>query len=80
MSITKDDLLEFLEVEVGIEPSEVENDTALFSSGLVDSFALVTLMLHLEKLGDFRINPTDVTLDNLDTVDRILKYVNSIAA
>ena len=31
MSITKDDLLEFLEVEVGIEPSEVENDTALFS-------------------------------------------------
>lgn len=80
MSVTKNDLLAFLEEEVGIDPDEIADDTALFSSGLVDSFALVTLMMHLEKLGGFRINPTDVTLDNLDSVERILKYVSGIAA
>lgn len=67
-------LLDFLENELGVDISEVNPDTPLFSSGLVDSFALVTLMMHLEKLGGFRINPTDVTLDNLDSIDRIIAF------
>ena len=65
---------EFLEDELGIDTSEISNDTALFSAGIVDSFALVNLMMFLEAEGGFRINPVDVNLDNLDSIDRIVSF------
>ena len=80
MMITSDVLREFLEVELGVDLDGIEDTTPLFSSGIVDSFALVTLMMHLESEGGFRINPVDVTLDNLDTIERILAYCARIAA
>lgn len=75
MTVSRSDLTNFLEEEVGVDTDDLGDDTPLFSTGVVDSFALVTLMMHLEKLGGFRINPTDVTLDNLDTLGRIMAYV-----
>lgn len=54
-------VVEFLESELGVDLSDVANSDPLFSSGIVDSFALVTLMMHLEQQGGFRINPGDVT-------------------
>ena len=65
---------EFLEDELGIDTSEISNETALFSAGIVDSFALVNLMMFLETEGGFRINPVDVNLDNLDSIDRIVAF------
>lgn len=64
----------FLEDDLGADLSEIENDTALFSGGIIDSFALVNLMMFLETEGGFRINPADVNLDNLDTIDRIVAF------
>ena len=78
--IRNDDILSFLSDDLGVETSDVAGDTALFSSGIVDSFALVTLMMHLESLGGFRINPVDVNLDNMDSVDRIVAFANRQAA
>jgi acyl carrier protein len=78
--ITSETLVEFLETELGVDMEGVGGDDPLFSSGLVDSFALVTLMMHLEREGGFRINPADVTLDNLDTIDRILGFCNRVTA
>jgi acyl carrier protein len=78
--IERQTLVDFLETELGVEMDGIENDTPLFSSGIVDSFALVTLMMHLEREGGFRINPADVTLDNLDSIDRILAYCNRVPA
>lgn len=80
MGISRDDLIEFLESEAGVDTDDISDDSALFSSGVVDSFALVTLMMHLETIGGFRIDPTDVTLDNLDSINRILAFVNKIDA
>lgn len=78
--ITRETLVDFLEGELGVDIDDVSDDEPLFSSGIVDSFALVTLMMHLESAGGFRINPADVTLDNLDTIDRILGYCQRISA
>lgn len=80
MAIDRDLLVAFLEDDLGVETDGLPDDAPLFSSGIVDSFALVTLMMHLEKEGGFRINPADVTLDNLDTIERILAYCNRISA
>ncbi len=55
-------------------------DMPLFSSQLVDSFALVTLMMFLEREAGIRIAPADVNLDNMDTIGRMLAYVSRVAA
>jgi acyl carrier protein len=68
-------LREILEDELGCDLDGVEADTLLFSSGIVDSFALVTLMMTIEKEAGFRVNPGDVVLENFDSIARILAYV-----
>ena len=67
-------LLEFLEDDLGVDIDGIKPETPIFSSGIIDSFALVTLMTFLEKAGGFRINPADVNLDNMDSIARILDY------
>ena len=68
-------LREIMEDELGCELDGVAADDLLFSTGIVDSFALVTLMMHIEKEAGFRVNPGDVVLENFDSIERILDYV-----
>jgi acyl carrier protein len=65
---------DFLEEEIGVDTSDILNDSPLFSSGVIDSFALVTLITWMEKEGRFRIHPADVNLDNMDSIERLLAY------
>ena len=78
--ITHEGILEFLEDDLGIDTEDIETQTLLFSSGIIDSFALVTLMTFLESAGNFRIAPADVNLDNMDSIDRMLLYVEGVSA
>lgn len=80
MALTYDDLSRFLQDELALQPDEVKADTPLFSSGLVDSFSLVSLMTFIETQTGITIGPADVTLDNFDTLGRILNYVRAMAA
>ncbi len=76
--LTSDGLLSFLEEDLGVDIEGVDSDTLLFSSQLVDSFALVTLMIFLEREAGIRIAPSDVNLDNMDTIGRMLAYVDRV--
>lgn len=75
MALTKESLIEFLEFDLGLDVEGVDHTTHLFSGGYVDSFALVSLMSHIEAEESIRISPGDVTLENLDTIERILAYI-----
>jgi acyl carrier protein len=79
MEITRDALLTYLREKLKIDTSKIEDDSALFSSGLTDSFSMVDLILFLEKTGGFKMNPLDVNLDNLDSVERILAFVGRLS-
>lgn len=68
-------LREILEDELGCDLAAVKNDTLLFSTGIVDSFALVTLMMHIERENGIGVNLSDVTLENFDSIDRIIAFV-----
>ena len=76
MALTQEQLVQFLDAELGVETSDISGDTLLFSSGIIDSFALVTLITFIEKQCSFRINPVEVNLDNMDSIDRILTYAD----
>jgi acyl carrier protein len=73
------DLLEILRDRLFLDVSCIGQDTPLFSSGLIDSFSLATLIVELETRGGFRIEPLDINLDNLDSIGRILKFLASRA-
>jgi acyl carrier protein len=62
-----------------LQPSELQDETALFSSGLLDSFHLVELIAVLEKASGRRIKPGEINLENLDTPARIARFLASSA-
>ena len=73
--MTRDSLIDFMTDRMGLDPEGVEDDTPLFSSGLLDSFSMVDLIMHVEGHTGRRMSAGEVTLDNLDTVQSILGYV-----
>lgn len=76
MSVTRQALLEYLQASFGIDAAGIEDTTLLFSSGHLDSFSVAELLMFIEEQGDFRVEPTEVTLDNLDSIERILAFVS----
>lgn len=74
MTLTAADLTGFMQKELGIDTAEVDPSTLLFTSGIVDSFSLVSLVTFIERKCDFTVQPDDVTLDNLDSIQRIVDF------
>lgn len=68
-------LSDFICSRFQLDPGEVTADTALFSAGLLDSFHLIELITYLEKTSGIRVAPTEISLENLDTPDRIARFV-----
>ena len=54
---------------------ELDADTALISSGIVDSFSMVSLKAFLEKKYDIKISDEDATPVAFDTVNSIVQIV-----
>lgn len=73
--MTLDDLLRYISSELRIDTESLALDSPLFSSGVIDSFALVSLLIHIEKSCGFQIGPVDVNLDNFDSLERMMAYV-----
>lgn len=76
MSLNSQSIIEFLKSDLAIDVDDITDETPLFSSGIIDSFALVSLMTFIETEGGVRISPTDVNLANFDSISRINAYVS----
>lgn len=76
MALSFEDFRQFLTDELGVESDDIQVDTPLFSSGLIDSFSLVTLMTFIESSGEVSISPEDVTLENFDSIERITQFMD----
>jgi acyl carrier protein len=62
-------MIDFLKTKVLHNPSlDIHEDTPLVSSGLLDSFALIEVLLQLEKLTKCRIPAARVSPRDLDSV------------
>lgn len=80
MPLTRERIIEYLATSHELDPSEFEDDAALFSSHALDSFAMVDLIAFVEKEAGIRIRASEVTLDNLDSVAKILRFAQDRAA
>jgi acyl carrier protein len=67
-------LEEFLQ---GASPDELGDDTALVTSGILDSLATVRLVAFLEERYGIRVAPHEVSVDYLDTLQSITALVQA---
>ena len=74
MTLTAADLTGFMQEELGINTDDVDSSSLLFTSGIVDSFSLVSLVTFIERQCGFTVQPDDVTLENLDSIQRIVDF------
>ncbi len=61
--------------ELAFEPDEVGDGAPLFSTGMVDSFTFVAIVSLVEAELGWQLDPGTITLDNFDSIDRILAFV-----
>mgnify|MGYP003632336615 CR=1 FL=1 len=80
MAFNRDDMLGHFSEQFGVEAEEIGDDTLLFTDGYLDSFSIVELITYIESEADITIDPSEVNLDNLDTVGRILAFVQAKTA
>lgn len=57
------------------EQEDVNYDTPLISSGYVDSFSMVSLLVFLENKFKIKIPPSKATPEAFDSVNRIINLV-----
>jgi acyl carrier protein len=69
-------LITFLNGTLKID-EELAADTELFSSGALDSVAMLQLITFVEEEAGIRVRPEDVTLDNFDSATRIVRFAES---
>ena len=56
--------------------SDIENDTELFSSGLLDSLAYIELALFLEREFHCKL-PPGTSMDSLDSIAAVLSIIKT---
>ncbi len=73
----KEKLIKFILEEFVTEPDIVINaDTKLISSGIIDSFSLVSLQAFIEKEFGKRIPAPKITAESFDTVNKMIEIIN----
>lgn len=77
MTLTRDDLIAYLRDDQQIV-EDISGGTELFSSGILDSVAMVGLITFIEERTSVTVQPADVTLENFDTIDSITSYLASL--
>ena len=74
------ELVEMIIAEVSLDPSaEITSSTDLLLTGLVDSLGVVQIVAWIEDQMGIEIEPVDVVLENFQTVDLMLAYIERSA-
>ena len=70
-----DDLLSFVATDVALDGIAVEANTDLLLTGAVDSLGVIRITQWMEDELGLEVDPADVTLDNFQTVERMLSFI-----
>ena len=76
MSLNESKLKEYIKTNTNIGSIKITSDTSLFESGLLDSIQLLGLIEYIESEADIQIKNSDITIENIDSIKRILNFVS----
>ena len=70
------ELKQFIANEILRDPGyDIADDDALISSGLIDSFSLVDLALHVENTFGVKIHDSELNADTFDTLTALVALI-----
>ncbi len=73
----KDEIIEYIMDEyVEEDDVEIEENSSLIKDGIIDSFSIVALRNWLQKEYDIVISDEQGTVENFETVAKIIALVN----
>lgn len=76
-----DDIIKFIGSEVSLDPDHViTGSTDLLLTGLVDSLGVIDIVGWIEDKHAVLIDPADITLENFQTVDQMVDYIERSTA
>lgn len=78
--MTKDELVAFICEDASLDPSEISDDTLLFTDGYIDSFTMTSLIAFIEEELSIEIDQSAVTLENFDSIARMMNYLERVNA
>ncbi len=76
MALTTQQLIDYLKETLNLDDG-IDPETELFSSGILDSVAMMNVIGFVEETARIEVHPADVTLDNFDTPSRIVQLVEN---
>ncbi len=74
----KDSMEQFIKDKIEeIAFSRVNNDDLLWTDKILDSITLVELIVEIESEYNIKVPMNEVVVENFETVDLIIKYIES---
>ena len=61
-----------------VDRARLDDDTGLFSSGLIDSLSVMDLVTFVERELGKRVPPAAITLDNFDSIAQIVAFARTL--
>ena len=65
-----------IEVEALAAEQAVDPDALIFESGILDSLNVLNIIIFIESAFNIKINPFDVNLNILGSINRICDYID----
>lgn len=75
MESFREELIDIISQESGLDVANLVSMKGLMSTGMLDSFALVTVITFVEDEIGAEIPPSDLSFENFDSVAGICAYV-----
>ena len=63
-----------------VDRDRLDDNTGLFSGGLIDSLSVMDLVCFVEREIGRTVPPAEITLDNFDSVNRIVHFAETLAS
>lgn len=67
----------FIDSELGVDMGAVEQDTPLFSEGIIDSFTLISVVMFIEETYALKVGRLDINLANFDSLSKMARYIEA---
>ena len=71
-----EDIAEYINEQILSEKTELVSDTALITSGLIDSISTLKLVEYIEDTYEIELEANEVTAENLDTIENIISLID----
>jgi len=76
---TKTEIREFIvdNFMMGMNPEDLTDNGSLLELGIIDSTGVLELVGFLEEKYAIQVEDSDLTPDNLDSLDNLVKFLNN---